>query len=168
MRRSAPSARSTPASRRTGSSPAASRPAGRQKLHELAEAEAELAEQTTPAPEPSREQIEALARDLPEAVGRREHLRAKDRKRLLRALIADITITSQPEGRELRVGIRWRSGASEQHTVQRPKTRQEVIRTPSRGDRADQAPRRRQHQRADRRAAQRRRAARRHRRPVRG
>src|ERR1035441_9697433 len=55
----------------------------------------------------------------------------KDHKRLLRALIADITITSQPEGRELRVGIRWRSGASEEHTVQRPKTRQEVIRTPS-------------------------------------
>ena len=32
---------------------------------------------------------------------------------------------------ELEVGIRWRSGASEQHTVQRPKTRAEVIRTPA-------------------------------------
>jgi transposase-like protein len=31
----------------------------------------------------------------------------------------------------VQVGIRWRSGASEQHTIQRPKTRQEVIRTPS-------------------------------------
>jgi hypothetical protein len=55
----------------------------------------------------------------------------KDRKRLLRALIADVTITSEPEGRELRVGIRWRSGAAEEHTVQRAKTRQELTRTPS-------------------------------------
>ena len=36
-----------------------------QKLKELAEAQAELAEQNKPAPEPSREQLEALARDLP-------------------------------------------------------------------------------------------------------
>ena len=36
-----------------------------QKLHELAEAEAELAEQNKPRPEPSREQLEALARELP-------------------------------------------------------------------------------------------------------
>jgi transposase-like protein len=101
-----------------------------QKLKELAEAEAELAEERAPAPEPSREQIERLARDLP-ALWAAESTCEKDHKRLLRALIADITITSQPEGRELRVGIRWRSGASEEHTVQRPKTRQEVIRTPS-------------------------------------
>jgi excisionase family DNA binding protein len=101
-----------------------------QKLKELAEAEAELAEQTKPAPDPSREQIEALARDLPK-LWAAESTSAKDRKRLLRALIADITITSQPDSRELRVGIRWRSGAAEEHTVQRPKTRQEVIRTPA-------------------------------------
>ena len=93
-----------------------------QKLKELAEAEAELAEQRAPTPEPSREQIERLARDLP-TLWAAESTSEKDRKRLLRALIADITITSQPDSRELRVGIRWRSGASEEHTVQRPKTR---------------------------------------------
>jgi hypothetical protein len=101
-----------------------------QKLKELAEAEAELAEERAPAPEPSRREIERLARDLP-ALWAAESTCEKDRKRLLRALVADITITSKPEGRDLRVGIRWRSGASEQHTVQRPKTRQEVIRTPA-------------------------------------
>jgi DNA invertase Pin-like site-specific DNA recombinase len=101
-----------------------------QKLRELGEAEAELAEQNAPTAEPSREQIEALARDVPK-LWAAETTTEKDRKRLLRALIADATITSQPEGRELRVGIRWRSGASEEHTIQRPKTRQEVIRTPS-------------------------------------
>jgi DNA invertase Pin-like site-specific DNA recombinase len=100
------------------------------KLHELAEAEAELAEQIRPAPEPSREQIEQLARDLPK-LWAAESTSEKDRKRLLRALIADITITSQPTGPELQVGIRWRSGASEQHTVKRPKTRAEVVRTPA-------------------------------------
>ena len=101
-----------------------------QKLRELADAEAELAEQTTPAPEPSREQIEQIARDLPK-LWAAESTNEKNRKRLVRALIADVTITSQPTGPELQVGIRWRSGASEQHTVQRPKTRQEVIRTPA-------------------------------------
>ena len=101
-----------------------------QKLKELAEAEAELAEETKPAPDPSREQIEALARDIPKLWGA-ESTSAKDRKRLLRALIADITITSKPDSHELRVGIRWRSGAAEEHTVQRPQTRAEVIRTPS-------------------------------------
>jgi excisionase family DNA binding protein len=101
-----------------------------QKLRELAEAEAELAEQMKPVPEPSREQLEALARDLPR-LWAADSTQGRDRKRLLRAMIADITITSKPTGPEVSVGIRWRSGATEQHTVQRPKTRQEVIRTPA-------------------------------------
>jgi DNA invertase Pin-like site-specific DNA recombinase len=100
-----------------------------EKLRELKDAEAELAEHVVPAVEPSREQLEALARDIP-ALWAAKTTSQKDRKRLLRALIADITLTSNPEGRELSVGIRWRSGASEQHTIQRPQTRQEVIRTP--------------------------------------
>lgn len=44
----------------------------------------------------------------------------RDRKRLLRALIADVTLTSQPEEPEIQIGIRWQSGASEQLTVLRP------------------------------------------------
>jgi DNA invertase Pin-like site-specific DNA recombinase len=101
-----------------------------QKLRELAEAEAELAEQQRPAPEPSREELEALARDLPR-LWAADSTGDRDRKRLLRTMIADITITSKPTGPELQVGIRWRSGAAERHAVQRPKTRQEVIRTPA-------------------------------------
>jgi DNA invertase Pin-like site-specific DNA recombinase len=100
------------------------------KLHELVAAEGELAAQVTPAPEPSREQLEALARDVPR-LWVSDSTADRDRKRLLRALIADITITSQPAGPDVQVGIRWQSGAAEQHTVQRPKTRQEVIRTPA-------------------------------------
>jgi hypothetical protein len=76
-----------------------------QKLHELAEAEAELAERNKPAPEPSRQQLEALARELPK-LWAADTTAQRDRKRLLRAMIADITITSKPTGRELEVGIR--------------------------------------------------------------
>ena len=90
-----------------------------EKLRELKDAEAELAEHTAPAPEPSREQIEALARDLP-ALWAARTTSDKDRKRLLRAMIADVTIT-QPDGDQLQVGIRWRSGAAEQHTIPRPR-----------------------------------------------
>jgi DNA invertase Pin-like site-specific DNA recombinase len=101
-----------------------------QKLRELAEAEAELAEQAKPAPEPSREQLEALARELPKlwAADSTAH---RDRKRLLRAMIADVTLTSHPDSRELQVGIRWRSGASEQHAVHRPPRPADAKRTPS-------------------------------------
>jgi excisionase family DNA binding protein len=99
------------------------------KLRELADAEAELAEQTAPAPEPSREQLEALARDVP-ALWAADSTSEKDRKRLLRALIADVTITSQPASREVSVGIRWRTGAAEQHTMQRPASVNDATRTP--------------------------------------
>jgi excisionase family DNA binding protein len=101
-----------------------------EKLRELKDAEACLAEQAAPAaPEPSREQIEALARDLP-ALWTANSTSEKDRKRLLRALIADITLTSEANSRQVRVGIRWRSGAAEEHTLPRPQTAGEARRTP--------------------------------------
>jgi hypothetical protein len=99
------------------------------KLRELADAETELAEQTKPAPEPTREQLEALARDVP-ALWAADSTSEKDRKRLLRALVADVTITSQPEGRDVAVGIRWRTGAAEQHTIKRPPSINDTTRTP--------------------------------------
>ena len=91
------------------------------KLRELTDAEAELSEQAAPAPEPSREQVEQLARDLP-ALWAAETTSERDRKRLLRTLVSDVTITSKPNDREVRVGIRWRSGAAEEHMVHRPQT----------------------------------------------
>jgi excisionase family DNA binding protein len=100
------------------------------KLRELAEAQAELAGQAAPAPEPSRAEIETLAENVP-ALWAAATTSDRDRKRLLRALISDITITSQPHGRELRVGIRWRSGAAEEHAARRPKPRFEARRTPA-------------------------------------
>jgi excisionase family DNA binding protein len=99
------------------------------KLRELGDAEAELAQHAAPTTEPSRAQLEALGRDLPRLWAAKT-TSEKDRKRLLRALIADVTITSQPAGSELQVGIQWRSGAAEQHTTRRPPTHNDLTRTP--------------------------------------
>jgi excisionase family DNA binding protein len=89
------------------------------RLRELADAETELARQAAEPAPPARADIEALARDLPRlwAAPSSTH---RDRKRLLRALISDVTLTSQPDDPEISVGIRWRSGHSEQLTVLRP------------------------------------------------
>jgi excisionase family DNA binding protein len=89
------------------------------KLHELADAEAELARQAAEPAPPTRADIEALARALPR-LWTAPSTSHRDRKRLLRALIADVTLTSQPDTPEILVGIHWRSGASEQLTVLRP------------------------------------------------
>jgi DNA invertase Pin-like site-specific DNA recombinase len=90
-----------------------------EKLRELAEAEQGRAAQAAEPELPGREQLEALARDLPALWGA-PATSDRDRKRLLRALIADVTLSIQPTSSELQVGIRWRSGASEQLTVLRP------------------------------------------------
>ncbi|MCA1700848.1 MAG: recombinase family protein, partial [Actinobacteria bacterium] len=100
-----------------------------QKLGELKDAEGELAEQAAPAPEPSPEEIEALAANVP-ALWAAETTSERDRKRLLRALISDVTLTSQPDERELRLGIRWRSGAAEEHLTLRPESPGATRRTP--------------------------------------
>lgn len=89
------------------------------KLRELQDAETELARQATETALPARAEIEALARDLPR-LWTAPSTRHRDRKRLLRALIADVTLTCQPEEPEIQIGIRWQSGASEQLTVLRP------------------------------------------------
>jgi hypothetical protein len=89
------------------------------KLHELADAKAELARHAAEPPPPARADIQALAHDLPRlwAAPTTSH---RDRKRLLRAMIADVTLSSQPEAPEIHVGIHWRSGASDELTVLRP------------------------------------------------
>jgi DNA invertase Pin-like site-specific DNA recombinase len=89
------------------------------KLRELADAEAELASQAAEPSQPARADVEALARDIPRlwASPSTSH---RDRKRLLRAMINDITLTSAPDQPEIHIGIHWRSGASDEITVLRP------------------------------------------------
>jgi excisionase family DNA binding protein len=84
------------------------------KLGVLAEAEAALAaSQAEVAPLPGRDVLEVLAVDLPR-LRNAPTTSDKDRKRLLRSLIADVTLTSQlaPIGNQVHIGIRWRSGST--------------------------------------------------------
>ncbi len=100
-------------------------------LKALAEAEAALASaQRAVAPLPPRAALEALATDLPRlwAAPTTSH---KDRKRLLRTLVADVTLKSAPGDDQVRVGIRWRSGATEEVIVQRPLPASVARRTPA-------------------------------------
>jgi DNA invertase Pin-like site-specific DNA recombinase len=91
------------------------------KLVALAEAEQALtATQTklTPLPQPA--ELEALTSDLPR-LWRAPTTQAKDRKRMLRTLIADVTVLPEPDRGKLRIGIRWHSGATDElRTSRRP------------------------------------------------
>ncbi len=91
------------------------------KLGALAEAETALAvSNAAVAPLPARAELKALAADLPR-LWNSPTTSAKDRKRLLRTLIADVTLTSQPvPGEQVQIGIRWRSGAVEEIVANRP------------------------------------------------
>jgi DNA invertase Pin-like site-specific DNA recombinase len=91
------------------------------KLVALAEAEQALtATQTklTPLPQPA--ELEALTSDLPR-LWHAPTTQAKDRKRMLRTLIADVTVLPEPDRGKLRIGIRWHSGATDElRTSRRP------------------------------------------------
>jgi DNA invertase Pin-like site-specific DNA recombinase len=98
------------------------------QLKEQAEAERELACDTRTRPMPPRTELEALARDLPRLWGA-STTSAKDRKRLVRSLVADVTLQSEPAGGRLRIGIRWCSGAVEEVVMHRWKSAVESRRT---------------------------------------
>jgi excisionase family DNA binding protein len=92
-----------------------------EKLHVLAEAEsAWVTAQADKAPLASRDELEALAEDFPR-LWAAPSTSFKDRKRILRALIADVTLLSRQDPEEgIRVGIHWRTGATEELVIARP------------------------------------------------
>jgi DNA invertase Pin-like site-specific DNA recombinase/predicted DNA-binding transcriptional regulator AlpA len=92
------------------------------RLAGLADAEAALAAQRSAQPElPAPDQLERTIADLP-ALWADPATSDKDRKRLLRALLADVTITPVAgDPSRLTVGLRWKSGASQQVPVTRRK-----------------------------------------------
>ena len=92
------------------------------RLTDLAQAEAALAAQLSAQPElPSPGQLAATVADLP-ALWSAPTTSDKDRKRLLRTLLGDATITpSASDPAQLTVGLRWKSGASQQLHLTRRK-----------------------------------------------
>jgi excisionase family DNA binding protein len=84
------------------------------KLAALAEAEQALqAARDALPPLPSRTELENLAADLP-GLWQAPTTSHKDRKRLLRTLIADITLLPETDGGTARIGIRWHTGACDE------------------------------------------------------
>ena len=77
------------------------------KLAALAQAEQALAAAHDSLPPlPTRAELENLAADLP-GLWRAPTTSNKDRKRLLRTLIADVTLLPEPDPAQARIGIRW-------------------------------------------------------------
>jgi excisionase family DNA binding protein len=88
-------------------------------LGAVAEAEAALAAaRATAVSLPPRAELETLASDLP-GLWHASTTSDKDRKRLLRALVADVTVWSDPVSPVIHIGLRWRSGAAETLEVPR-------------------------------------------------
>ncbi len=95
------------------------------KLAAVAEAESALeGQKAQQAPLPSKLELETLAADLPR-LWNEPTTSARDRKRVLRTLIVDVTLTSDPTGDEVQVGIRWRSGTHEERVARRTRMRTE-------------------------------------------
>lgn len=66
-----------------------------------------------------KQKVLALARDFPR-VWKSSTTRARDKKRMLRLLIKDITIRDNPSTRQVMLQIRWQGGATEELLVDRP------------------------------------------------
>jgi hypothetical protein len=89
------------------------------KLVALAEAEAALATARAVKPAvPDHDALQALAADLPRLwdAPTTSH---RDRKRLLRTLIADVTLLLEQDSDAVRIGVRWHTGASDELIVER-------------------------------------------------
>jgi DNA invertase Pin-like site-specific DNA recombinase len=101
------------------------------KLVALAEAEQALAAtqaKLTPLPQPA--EVQALTSDLPR-LWHAPTTQAKDRKRMLRTLIADVTVLPEADRGKLRIGIRWHSGATDELLTSRRPSAIKLRRTPA-------------------------------------
>ena len=101
------------------------------RLAALAEAERALeAARDALPPLPGRAELEKLAADLP-GLWHAPATSSKDRKRLLRTLIADITLLPGQQPGQVRIGIRWHTGATDELVTGRPIHSGTARRTPA-------------------------------------
>lgn len=85
----------------------------------LAEAEKALAKTCSATlPLPSRAELEALTGDVAR-LWDAHSTSPRDRKRLLRTLVADVTLLPEPDVGKARIGIRWHTGATDDIVVAR-------------------------------------------------
>ena len=90
-----------------------------QRLVALAEAEKALTQaQAAVPPLPSRAELEALTANV-SGLWHAPTTAARDRKRLLRTLIADVTLLPEPDLAKAHIGIRWHTGATDEVVVAR-------------------------------------------------
>ncbi|WP_322769505.1 recombinase family protein [Frankia sp. Cr1] len=102
-----------------------------EKLAALAEAEAALADaRDTLPPLPDQDSLRALAGDLP-GLWHAETTTDRDRKRLLRTLIADVTLLPEADRGRVRIGIRWHTGTTDELNLRRAQHPGTARRTPS-------------------------------------
>jgi DNA invertase Pin-like site-specific DNA recombinase len=100
------------------------------QLEELKKQAAEFQRQEARVATPEQKaKVLALARDLPR-LWHAPTTQAKDRKRMLRLLIKDITV-EKPNQKQLAVHIRWQGGASSDLCVQIPPNRADRVRYPA-------------------------------------
>jgi excisionase family DNA binding protein len=100
------------------------------RLTALDQAQAALAAAREARPAlPDRSALRALAVDLP-GLWHAPDTKDRDRKRLLRTLVADVTLLPEPVRARARVGVRWHTGATDELDLARPLTSPEVRRTP--------------------------------------
>jgi DNA invertase Pin-like site-specific DNA recombinase len=101
------------------------------KLAALAETEQALAAAGDARPPlPTRVELENLATDLP-GLWQAPTTSNKDRKRLLRTLIADVTLLPETNPARARIGIRWHTGSCDELTADRPLPPGPAKRSPS-------------------------------------
>jgi DNA invertase Pin-like site-specific DNA recombinase len=101
------------------------------KLAALAETEQALAAAGDARPPlPTRVELENLATDLP-GLWQAPTTSNKDRKRLLRTLIADVTLLPETNPARARIGIRWHTRSCDELTADRPLPPGPAKRSPS-------------------------------------
>jgi hypothetical protein len=101
------------------------------QLEDLKKQAAELQHQKARVATPEqKEKVLALARDLPR-LWHAPTTQAKDRKRMLRLLIKDITVEKAAVPKQLLVHIRWQGGACTDRCVQLPPNIADLVRYPA-------------------------------------
>jgi hypothetical protein len=78
---------------------------------------------------PDRTALQNIITNMPQ-LWHAETTSAKDRKRLLRTLIADVTLLPEPNQAKARVGIRWHTGATDEIVTARALRSPDARRTP--------------------------------------